>query len=67
MILNAEGKGGIVMDNLPLECDCGCKGTEQKNICNEEIDGALVPVEYYLYCKECGKYLGYFAYGHWEY
>lgn len=58
------------MDNLPLNCGCGCKETEKRNISYEDLDGInmpAVPVEYYLHCKKCGKYLGYFAYGHWEY
>ncbi len=55
------------MEDLPITCDCGCKETEQRNIYKEDIGGILVEVEYSLYCKNCGRYLGSFAYGHWEY
>ena len=50
-------------DYPPIDCDCGCEITEMRN---KEFQGNLV-VEYSLYCKKCGKYLGHFAYGHWEY
>lgn len=55
------------MEDLPLTCDCGCKETEQRNIYKEDIDGIFVEVEYSLYCKDCGRYLGHYEYGHWEY
>lgn len=55
------------MDILPLKCDCGCKDTEERNVEKEDIAGTLTPVEWSLYCKGCGRYLGHFAYGHWEY
>lgn len=55
------------MDILPLKCDCGCTETERKNVCTEDIEGKKIEVEYSLYCKNCGKYLGSFSYGHWEY
>jgi hypothetical protein len=57
----------IVLEDLPLKCDCGCKETEHRNIRTEDIDGISVEVEYRLYCKKCGEYLGSFAYGHWDY
>ena len=55
------------MESLPLTCDCGCKETEKRNIRKEDIDGTPVEVEYSLHCKDCGRYLGSFEYGHWEY
>ena len=55
------------MDSLPLDCDCGCEETEHRNISTENINGIPTEVEYSLYCKKCGKYLGSFSYGHWEY
>ena len=53
--------------NLPINCDCGCKDTEKRNVVTEVIDGEDVIVEYSLYCVKCGRYLGSFSYGHWEY
>ena len=55
------------METLPLNCDCGCTETEERNVYKDDICGTLTPVEWDLYCKNCGKYLGHFAYGHWEY
>ena len=55
------------MEYLPLKCDCGCNETEKKNVIKEDIDGEMFEVEWSEYCKNCGKYLGYFSYGHWEY
>ncbi len=55
------------METLPLECDCGCTETEERNVEMEDIAGTYTPVEWSLYCKGCGRYLGHFAYGHWEY
>ena len=55
------------MEDLPITCDCGCKETEQRNIFSEDINGIFVDVEYSLYCKNCGRYLGTYVYGHWEY
>ncbi len=55
------------MDDLPIECDCGCKETEKRNVYKEDINGIFTPVEWSLYCKDCGRYLGHFEYGHWEY
>ena len=55
------------METLPLRCECGCKETERRNVNTEDIDGVQTEVEYSLYCKNCGTYLGHFAYGHWEY
>ena len=55
------------MNEFPIKCDCGCDETEKRNVYTENIDGNLVDAEYSLYCKECGTYLGYFSYGHWDY
>ena len=55
------------METLPLTCDCGCNETEKRNVIKEDIDGEMFEVEWSEYCKKCGKYLGYFSYGHWEY
>lgn len=55
------------MEDLPLKCDCGCNETEKKNVIKEDIDGEMFEVEWSEYCKNCGRYLGYFSYGHWEY
>ena len=50
-------------DYPPIDCDCGCEETEVRN---EVYEDGYRLVEYSLYCK-CGKYLGHFAYGHWEF
>ncbi len=55
------------LDDLPIECGCGCEETEERNVYREDTNGIFTPVEYSLYCKGCGRYLGHFAYGHWEY
>ena len=55
------------MDILPLDCECGCAETEQRNVYTEDIGGIPTEVEYDLYCKNRGKYLEHFAYGHWGY
>ncbi len=57
------------MNDLPIKCDCGCQETKKVNVRKEDMDGygTLIPVEWSLYCKGCGRYLGHFAYGHWEY
>ena len=55
------------METLPLDCDCGCTETEERNVEKEDIAGTYTPVEWSLSCKGCGRYLGHFAYGHWEY
>lgn len=52
------------MERLPLTCDCGCTETKRENVETQEGAGT---VEYDLHCDKCGKYLGHFAYGHWEY
>lgn len=51
----------IVLEDLPLKCDCGCMEIEHRNIRTDDIDGISVEVEYRLYCKKCGEYLGSFA------
>lgn len=55
------------MENLPLDCGCGCTETEERNVYKEDICGTFTPVEWDLHCKGCGKYLGHFAYGNWEF
>ena len=55
------------METLPLDCDCGCTETEEINVYKDYIRGIFTPVEWDLHCKKCGRYLGHFAYGHWEY
>jgi len=50
-------------DYPPIECDCGCV---EKEVRNEHFEDAIL-VEYDLHCKECGSYLGHFAYGNWSY
>ncbi len=57
----------IELEDLPIECDCGCEETEERDVYREDINGIFIPVEYSLYCKGCGRYLGHFAYGYWEY
>lgn len=57
----------VVMHDLPLDCDCGCTETEERNVYKEDINGISTTVEYSLYCKKCGRYLGFFSYGHWDY
>lgn len=52
-----------MMDELPLTCDCDSNETVHKNPYYDEIG----EVEYDLHCAECGKYLGHFVYGCWEY
>lgn len=58
-------------DNPPIDCDCGCEETLQVNIEYMPVpdDWKVIKqkAEYDLCCKKCGKYLGHFAYGHWEY
>ena len=54
------------MEDLPLTCDCGCKEIEERNVYKDDINGIFTTVEYDEYCK-CGKYLGHYSYGHWEY
>lgn len=48
----------------PIDCNCGNYEEEKKDIYTEDCYGI---VEYKLYCKNCGKYLGHFVYGAWEY
>ena len=55
------------MEDLPLTCDCGCKEIEERNVYKDDINGIFTTVEYDEYCKGCGKYLGHYFYGHWEY
>ena len=31
------------------------------------INGIFTTVEYDEHCKGCGRYLGHYSYGHWEY
>ena len=57
----------VEMEDLPLICDCGCKETEERNVYKDDINGIFTTVEYDEYCKGCGKYLGHYSYGHWEY
>lgn len=52
------------MDNLPLVCDCGCDVTKHEN---SEIDKEIGEVAFDLKCARCGRYLGHFEWGHWEY
>ena len=58
-------------DCPPIDCDCGCEETIKTNI--EYIPRPdnwkiiKIEAEYNLCCKRCRKYLGHFAYGHWEY
>lgn len=54
------------MDNVPTRCACGCEEFEKADVYTEEVHGRPVEVEYKLYCKNCGKYLGSYAYGHWS-
>lgn len=51
-------------DYPPIKCHCGNYKEEHRNVC---IQDGVGEVEYDLYCKNCGKYLGYFCYGSWEY
>lgn len=51
-------------DYPPIDCPCGCKETEHRNV---HTEAGIGEVEYALYCKACGTYLGYFEYGHWSY
>lgn len=50
-------------DYPPIDCECGCEEKEMRNTVYQDD----IAVEYFLHCKKCGQYLGYFAYGHWEY
>lgn len=52
------------MSELPLKCDCGATETKRENI---EAEPGVDIVAYDLHCAECGKYLGHFEYGLWEY
>lgn len=40
--------------------------TETEYVYDEE-ENAKIPAEYSVRCKYCGKYVGHFSYGHWEY
>ena len=50
-------------DNPPIDCECGCEETKKRNVVTQDN----IEVEYALYCKKCGAYLGTFEYGHWDY
>jgi len=50
-------------EDLPLECLCGCKETEDYDEYYEEYGRS----EYKTRCKKCGTYLGSWAYGSWDY
>lgn len=50
-------------EELPLECSCGCKETEEYDEYYEECGRS----EYKLRCQKCSTYLGIWAYGHWDY
>lgn len=64
---DTAGNIGGNMEGLPLDCDCGCTETEEKNVYRDDIGGIYTPVEYDLHCKGCGKYLGHFFYGNWDF
>ena len=55
------------IEELPLTCDCGCNETERRNVYKEDIGGIFTEVEWHEHCKGCGKYLGSYCYGHWDY
>lgn len=50
-------------DYPPIDCHCGNCEEERRNVYMEDY----FVVEYMSYCKNCGKYLGHFAYGTWDY
>lgn len=50
-------------EDLPIECDCGCKETEYYDEYYEEYGRC----EYKTRCANCGRYLGIYSYGHWDY
>ena len=50
-------------ENLPIECDCGCKETEDYDEYYEEYGRC----EYKTKCANCGRYLGIYSYGYWDY
>ena len=64
--LKAKLEGENIMEDreeLPLDCDCGCKETEMTDIYYQDH----YMCEYQLRCKQCGKRLGIWAYGTWNY
>ena len=50
------------IEELPLECDCGCRETEDYDEYYEEYGRC----EYKTKCSACGKYLGSYSYGYWS-
>lgn len=54
-------------DYPPIDCKCGNYEEKRKIMHQETIDNKIVDVEYIRYCKNCGKYLGHFDYGKWDY
>lgn len=53
-------------EEVPPKCcpKCGSKETKMIDI-NYGNPGEIH--EYTLVCNDCGTYLGYWGYGHWEY
>ena len=54
--------GYIARNGTPLKCECGCKEFKTVNEYFEE----WFRVEYQLYCTDCGKIVGIWAYGYWQ-
>lgn len=54
--------GYIASNSTPLKCKCGCKEFKTANEYYEE----WFRVEYQLYCANCGKTVGIWAYGYWQ-
>lgn len=58
--------GYIARNGNPQKCECGCKEFKTMNEYFEFIVLELIRVEYQLYCANCGKTVGIWAYGYWQ-
>lgn len=53
-------------DLEPIKCEyCDSKNLEDTGFIVEEL-GTHVTTEYKKVCKDCGKEVGYWAYGYWQ-